>query len=293
MANLKIIVISILISGLSLISGCTEPIDLNLSTEASRLVVDGVISDQTSAKVIRLSQSASYFSTTKSTIVSGAYVTINDSVRSYRLDESNEHPGYYFAYSNVFSPVPGKTYTLKIERVDIDKDGVFETYTAVSEMPNTVTIDSIDLKYQYFNSDWQIWQVRAYFQDPKNVKNRYLYRILMNGDMMTSRPSDIRISDDKFFKDNYVKGMWVQSIDAREKSRQLVTGTQITLEMASINQDFFNFLDAVKKNEQGENPLFSGPPANAPGNISNGALGIFTTIATSTASVIYDPSLHD
>jgi hypothetical protein len=293
MKNLNIIVIFILIFGLSIISGCTEPIELDLTTQPTRLVVDGVISNHTSIKVIRLSRSQPYFSTTESTPVSGAYISVSDGNKSFKFSESNEHPGYYFVYSNVFSPVPGKTYSLIIQNVDIDKNGISEIYTAVSEMPNVVPLDSVDLKYQYFDKDWEIWQVRAYFQDPQHIENQYMFRISINDNIETSRPSDLRISDDKFFKDNYVKALWVQSIDARETSRNLEIGSKITLEMASINQDFFNFLDAVKKDEQGENPLFSGPPANAPGNISNGAIGIFTTIATSTTSVNYNPAIHD
>jgi hypothetical protein len=76
-----------------------------------------------------------------------------------------------------------------------------------------------------------------------------------------------------------VEKLWVQSIDARAASRNLLPGDIISLELAAITPEFYRFLDAIKKDEQGTDPLFSGPPANIIGNINNGALGMFTFIS--------------
>lgn len=273
--------------------GCTESINLDLKTEKRQLVVDGVLSNEPFVQVIRLSWSVPYFTTTESPPVSGANVTVNDGDNTFRFRESTEHPGYYYILPDAFLPIPGKTYTLKIQNPDLVNDELVETYTAISKMPEIVDVDSIDLKYQYFNKDWEIWQVLVYFQDPPKEENNYMFRISQNGNRVTSRPSDIRISNDKFFDGNYVNGLWIQSIDAAENRRQIKEGDLITLELASINKEFYEFMDAVKKDQLGSDPIFSGPPANMPGNISNGALGFFTTIATSSAGVVYDPSRHD
>lgn len=289
--------INLLFAGLApvvLFSGsCTETIDLELKTNAKRMVVDGILSNEQQVKIVRLSISVPYFTETESPPVTGAKVSITEGENVFNLIEYKDHKGYYYISSGDFMPKPGKSYTLKVENIDINSDGIFETYTATSEMPQVVIADSIDLKYQYFNKDWEIYQVLLYFQDPPATKNNYMYRLRLNHNRVTSKPSDIRISNDKFFDGNYVKGGWAQSIDAREKSKLIEKGDIITLELASITQDFYEFMDAVKKNEQGNDPLFSGPPANTPGNISNGALGFFTVVATSTTSVIYDPDKHD
>lgn len=279
---------------LLVLTGCTEPIDLSLKTNSKRLVVDAIISNDPYVQVVRLSWSVPYFSTTSSPPVSGATVTIQEEQSVYLLRESTEHPGYYFILPEVFLPQPGKTYTLRIEGVqNLDDDVESTVYTATTIMPEVVPVDSLTLRYQYFNKDWVIWQVLAFYQDPPDETNYYMFRISQNNNRVTSRPSDIRVSSDKYFNGNYVNGLWVQSIDAREGHRVLNEGDLITLEVASITKEFYKFLEAIKMDEQGSDPLFSGPPANMPGNISNGALGFFTAIHTSTATIIYDPSKHD
>ncbi len=279
---------------LLVLAGCTEPIDLSLKTNPKRLVVDAIISNDPYVQVVRLSWSVPYFSTTPSPPVSGATVTIHEEESVYFLRESTEHPGYYFILPEVFLPQPGKTYTLKIEGVqNLDDDVETTVYTATTVMPEVVRVDSLTLRYQYFNKDWVIWQVLAFYQDPPDETNYYMFRISQNNNRVTSRPSDIRVSSDKYFNGNYVNGLWVQSIDAREGRRVLNEGDLITLEVASITKEFYKFLEAIKMDEQGSDPLFSGPPANIPGNISNGALGFFTAIHTSTATIVYDPAKHD
>ena len=286
-------VIRFLLWGTALFTGCTETIDLSLKTNPRQMVVDGLLTNENTVQVVRLSWSVPYFSTTPSPAISGARVSITESDTVYYLRESTEHDGYYYIMPDVLLPAPGKTYKLTIDQLDLDGNGINEQYTATTTMPEVVKVDSTNLDYQYFNSDWEIWQVLAFFKDPPVRKNNYMFRISRNGNRVTNRPSDIRIANDKLFNGKYVDGLWVQSIDARADHRQLEAGDLITLEMAAIPDDFYNFMEAVKMNEMGNDPLFSGSPANIPGNISNGAIGIFTAVAISKAHVIYNPELHD
>ena len=285
--------ILVLIFEVGLLSSCTETIDLSLKTNPRQLVVDAILTNEPTVQIVRLSWSAPYFSTDPSTPVLGARLSITEGETIYYLRESIKHEGLYYIMPDVLLPSPGKTYKLTIDQLDLDDDGVSEQYTATTTMPEIVTVDSTNLRYQYFNSDWEIWQVLAYFQDPPDEKNHYMFRISRNDSRLTNLPSDIRVANDKLFSGWYVDGLWVQSIDARPDHRQLEAGDLITLEMAAIPDDFYNFMEAVKMNEMGTDPLFSGPPANIPGNISNGALGVFTAVAVSKAHVIYDPARHD
>ncbi len=272
---------------------CTETIDLSLNTTARKLVVDAVISNKPNVQVVKLSWSGSYFSTNELPPVSGATVTIQEGQKIFTLRESTKNPGYYYILPEDFVPEPGKTYNLIIADLDLDENGEPEIYTSTTTMPQTVKIDFIDLKYQYFNDDWEIWQVLVYYQDPPAIQNNYMFRISQNENSFTKRPSDIRISNDKFFDGNYVNGLWVQSIDAREEYRQLEEGDIITLDLGSITKEYYEFLEAIKMDEQGSDPLFNGPPSNVTGNISNGALGFFTALSSSTAEVVYNPAKHD
>ena len=68
----------------------------------------------------------------------------------------------------------------------------------------------------------------------------------------------------------------------------LYTGDTITFELNVLSRAYYDFLRAAKREISGGNPLFAGPPANVPGNISNGALGIFGAYTISRQSVILE-----
>ena len=53
----------------------------------------------------------------------------------------------------------------------------------------------------------------------------------------------------------------------------------------SYYEDYYYFIDAVNEETGIQVPLFSGPPANVPSNISNGAKGFFRVYSTSVDSM--------
>jgi hypothetical protein len=68
----------------------------------------------------------------------------------------------------------------------------------------------------------------------------------------------------------------------------LYTGDSITFEMNELSVAYFDFLRAAKQEINGGNPLFAGPPANVPDNISGGALGIFGAYTVSRQFIILE-----
>ena len=70
-----------MIAGLSLlIFSCIERIDIELDNSYTRLVVDGVITTDTMAHTIFLSESTSYYYNQPAPAVSGAEVQISDGI---------------------------------------------------------------------------------------------------------------------------------------------------------------------------------------------------------------------
>ena len=65
-------------------------------------------------------------------------------------------------------------------------------------------------------------------------------------------------------------------------------GDSITLEMAGITEEYANFIWDVQDETGFNTPLFSGPPANIRGNISNGAIGFFYAYSSVRASTIIE-----
>ncbi len=267
----------------ALISGCTENIQLDLETVEQRLVVDANITSQEKIHYVRLTESVPFFSDSASPPVSGATVLISDGIRTESLTESREMPGYYLT-SEIFKGEPGTGYSLSVSNVDINGDGESETYSAFSRMPGVSAPDSIDLVY---DEDWDVWKILLYAQEDPETDDFYLFRLLKNGTLISNTISEYSVVSDKFFDEGKADGIWVQSIDASQESGDFEEGDVITLQMGGITEEYFDFIEAVQQETRGQYPLFSGPPANVPGNVSNDALGFFTAFSVSYVSFWY------
>ena len=70
------------------------------------------------------------------------------------------------------------------------------------------------------------------------------------------------------------------------KDERLIPGDVVKLEVASVTSEYANFVWAVQAEVNGQNPLFSGPPANITGNMSNGAVGFFAAYSLSKKTIV-------
>lgn len=246
----------------ALLFSCTERVDIELDSTYTRLVVEGGITDQPGPHTIHLSLSGDYFGNEPAPKVEGATVTISTDDTTYFLLESA--PGVYQTSEDV-KGIAGKTYTLNIDGVEIDGESL--QYSAESKMPEVPPVDSVAIS---FNPDWEIWEVNLYAWDPPS-REHYLFRIYRNGELLTDTIREYVVTNDDFFNGNYTFGIMVQWMEESEAG----VGDTITLEMASITEEYANFIWDVQDESGYNNPLFSGPPANIRGNISNGAIGFF------------------
>lgn len=266
---------------------CTEYIDLELETSSRRLVVDGMITDERQMQYLRLTQSVPFLSDTVSPPVSGANVYITNGYGVEILRESKEMPGFYLT-ENDFTAPPENYYELTISGVDIDEDGETETYRAVSYMPEVEKPDSINLVY---DETWEIWKVLLYGSDNLETEDYYLFRLMINGTLISDNISEYNVASDRFFEDGRADGVWVQSINANRDAEPLQEGDVVSLQMCGITEAYFDFLEGVQREGRGQYPLFSGPPANAPGNISNDALGFFAAFSVSSVNFVVTADL--
>ncbi|MCU4165989.1 DUF4249 domain-containing protein [Carboxylicivirga caseinilyticus] len=262
-------------------NACTEDMTIKLNDTEPRLVVDGQISTDTTTHLVRLTSSSSYYSNTEPEGISGALVTIQDEAQTIILEESIQYPGYYLTPSDYYG-LPGRTYHLTIENVDIDNDGVFEVYESESRINPVAPIDSVRLEYE---STWDLWKVLLFAQEPSETKDFYSFSIALNDSLLTDRYSDLGFVDDKFFDGNYAGGVWVQTIDEEDMELTLKEGDWVKLYMQGITEEFYLYLEALEEEVNFKAPLFSGPPANVQGNVSNGALGFFNTYSYTVDSV--------
>jgi hypothetical protein len=262
--------------------GCTEEIDLKLNSTYRRLVVDGVITTDTTSHYVKLTYSGDYFQNDPMAGVSNATVVINDGEGEVELTESANVKGLYLTPPDYYG-VEGRTYSLTISNVDVDGNGEMETYTSQSYLSPVVKVDSVGIG---FHKIYNLWQILLYAKDPIERENFYMFKVFRNDSLISDAYDEVVVADDMLFDGNDVNGVWVVALDANEPAEDLKKGDKVTLVMNSIDKPFFDFLTALQVETTPRNPLFSGAPANIPGNISNGALGVFAAYSTSSAQAI-------
>jgi len=201
MKNITIAVYAALM--LSIFNSCTEDYPIDLSGVEPMLVVSGSISTDTMTHTVILTKSQDYFENKPFEGISSATVTISDGSKEFILLEDPNKKGYYRTAKNVFGEV-GKTYTLSISNVDINKDGVYETYTASSKLNFVPSIDSIEIEKTRRFSQTQ-WVIKMTTTDPGDTRDFYLLKILKNNVLISDSLEEWGISDDEFFNGKTLK----------------------------------------------------------------------------------------
>jgi hypothetical protein len=139
-----------------------------------------------------------------------------------------------------------------------------------------------------FHPEWSnngIWEVKCYVQEPPTV-DFYRFLILKNQKLLTDTLDEWFVTDDKFFNGNYTNGATVAYLQQNSPQEGLVHGDVVTVEVNNIGKEYANFLWEAQAELRGSNPLFSGPPANVKGNISNGAFGFFAAYSATRSNAV-------
>ena len=276
----NIIICLLLISGF--VISCTEKVDIDLDSTYRRLIVYGEVTTDSMHHFVRLSRSADYFSSGKTEVVSGAVLEISEGDKKYPLRETTGESGLYETEEE-FAGEMGKIYTLNVSNVDINSDGVKEVYTAETHMPYLDPLDSVKLSYnEIFNG----WEVKVWARDPADTKDYYSFRVYKNNFLLTDTLTEFFVQSDDFFNGNYTNGITSQFLSNSDPQEKAVPGDLITFEINGITEDYYNFIIEAQTEAGTSYPLFSGPPANISGNISEGALGIFTAYSIDRKSAI-------
>jgi len=222
-----ILLISVLIG-----FGCTEKIDIDLDDSYTRLVVYGNVTNETTAHLVEITKTSSYYYSEVPPPVTGANVEIfNDLGETVILTEKEE--GKYYTPED-YSAVPGETYTLRIELPEpINENRI---YTASTVMQPINPIDSIKLKPQ---PDWGTdgyMEVQCYYQDPP-TKEYYMFNIFKNGIWLTDTITRRFVSDDEFYNGSYTNGIGVGYLDQGNEREITKPGDTVTFQACSITED--------------------------------------------------------
>ena len=241
---------------------CTERIEIATKDAPPRLAIYGYITTDTLQHSIRITRSAGYFSTDAPEGISNASVTISTDDTVIILSENDEIPGLYQTDANVYG-VCGKTYTLDIS-LDFDNDNVPEHYQSSAYLTNINHIDSISLQPSPIFKSFV--EILLYAQDEPE-ENYYSIFVSINDSVINSTINDFFILDDMYFNGMYMNGVLCFYLDQEEEEERLHVGDKVTLNINAIPKEYAVFINNVRSELRGQNPIFGGPPANVETNI--------------------------
>ncbi len=276
--------ISVLIVLLVISISCTEVVEIELDSTYDRLVVFGKVTTDHERHYVELTTTSDYFYNEEPPPVTGATVRIMAGDSLITLEESAVWPGIY-QMSAPYTGVQGVTYQLKISNVDIDNDGESEEYSAIARMPFIEKPDSISLE-RFITPFFSGTQVTLWSPEAMGT-NYYNFQLTRNEEMIHNRLSQYTVQPDDFFTDNYIAGLPVGFLDDDNEDEVVVPGDEVTLVISSITEDYYNFIVEAQNEIFGNNPLFSGPPANVSSNIEgDDAVGVFAAYSIERNSKI-------
>jgi len=269
-------------------SACTERFDIELDSTYQRLVVEGSITTDSIRHSVTLSLTGDYFSNRPSSRVQHAVVELVTGEDTIQLPESVSDPGRYETPSALRGE-PGTTYELIISGLDINQDGEQERYHSTSRMPGGPELESIELRY-YETPVASGYTVLMYASHPVDQRDWFGFKLMKNSDLLTDSLVKYSVLSDDIFDSGYFPGLPVGFFNDDDPREALHPGDTITFELNCIDEAYYNFVTDAQLEIAGNYPLFSGPPANIPSNIDNGAEGIFTAYSIQRLSLIL-PSL--
>lgn len=270
----------IVITALS-IAGCTERIDIELDSTYQRLVVEGIITTDTTIHTVKLTKTTDYYYNQEPPMVTGANVQITDDAgNTIVLEESV--PGIYQTPADYFAEI-GKTYTLNIYLSE-EINGHTE-YSASSKVLNKYPIDSIALAYRPDWSDEGFYEVQCWYQDPLEA-NFYMFNIYKNDVLLTDTIDKRFVTNDLLYNGSYTNGIGVGWLDQSVEREVVHPGDTVIFQAANIEEEYANFIWTLQQEISFQTPMFSGPPANVKGNISNGGIGYFAAYSVTYSKTI-------
>nr|WP_294926658.1 DUF4249 domain-containing protein [uncultured Flavobacterium sp.] len=230
-------------------TSCEEVVDVDVNTTAPKLVIEAAINwrkgTSGAQQTIKLTTTTGYFEE-EIPIVSGAVVYVKNSANEQFNFTEVPNSGRYVC--NNFKPVINGTYTLTVI-----SNG--NTYTASETLKSITPITNIT---QTYAGDLAGIVVRAFYKDPADVDNYYLYRYVYSNKVT----STYYVDEDEFYQGNEFFSV--------SDDEDLKAGDGIEITHYGISKQYYNYMN-ILVSIAGSNigGPFQSPPATVKGNIIN------------------------
>lgn len=246
---------------------CEDVINIDLKDVEPQIVIEGTITDQPAACMVKISKTGDYFEPSTFPAVSGAIVKIMDDAGN---SETLFEPETGIYISDSLQGIPGRTYTLTV--IAEGKE-----YTANSVMPHSLHLDSLSYEYQSggFGADKKEgYKLHCYFIDPAGIDNYCRFKVYKNEEL---------VKGFFLYHDKYTDG---NRIDFSHLGELFDLNDTLRVELLTVNEATYDYLSTLEKVSGIGNQGPSATPANPNTNLSNDALGYFGAFAVRADNII-------
>jgi hypothetical protein len=275
---------------------CEKNIDFKLKNADTVLVVDAQI-ENGQAPTVALSKSLDYFGTINPQILANSFVhnaevtmsngTVTHIFKEYMVPLGNGYSLYYYSIdsANLATAFVGefnKQYSLTIKA-----EG--KVYTATTTIPLlTKKFDSLWTKNPPPDVDTTKRVLMATVTDPAGLGNFIRYYTKKNSELFF--PGFNSVYNDQFVDGTTYSAAVEQGVDRNNPlptgdDRFFTRGDTISFKLSNIDLATYTFWNTWEFNQQSIGNPFS-QPGKVIGNISNGALGVFSGYASQLGTVI-------
>jgi len=258
-----------IITGLALLvllfASCEKVVDLKYKDNQSRVIIEGNITNAAGPYYVKISRSINLSDTGTYPVIDNARVIINDGAGN---SETLLPLGNGTYRTGSLSGVPGRTYSLTVLTEN-------QTYIAQSTMPSQVPFDSIKVE-KVISTGETSYNFIPVYKDPVTKDNNYRFVLMVNNELVNQH----------LVLNDQVKNGQVNTLrlEINDEDLKFKSGDLVDITMQCIDKNvaaYYTTLALIADNGPGGGTT----PNNPPGNISNGALGLFSAHTIETRSV--------
>jgi hypothetical protein len=253
------------------LTACETVVYPDLDTNSTPvLVVDAFVTNEAQAQTIRLTETIGFLDRATPPSALGATVVISNSANKIFtfIDEKNDGNYIWRPTNHDSLGAIGTSYTLTIRYKG-------EEFTAASKVNRVPPIDSLTVEFKKAGERGTLskegYYVSLFAKDFVGVGDCYRIKTFRN-DTLFNKPNELNLAYDASFN----KGGGTDGTSFILPIRNQVTraaepykiGDKVRVEIHSITEDTFTFLQKVRQQQQ-NGGLFATPPVNVGTNIFN------------------------
>jgi hypothetical protein len=260
------------------LSSCEEVINIAVEQAPSQLVIDGLVTDEDTIHVVRLSLSGGFDGTVPAEVTNAIIEVKDDLGNIYNYTHNPEGydslEGYYYSDQKYMGRANG------VYQLDVSVGN--NSFTAVDTLRAVSSIDSLSIRIddqavKDSENDGKIYQVILYAQEPQETIDFYYFKFYR--DSLLEVDNNIYVFDDK------VLGSSLNGLPSPILFRE---GELAGVEIYGLTRVQFVYLTDLGNLLNNDGGMFSPPPANPRSNITGGALGFFQVSGLNRASILIE-----